>query len=62
MKIYKSRHGDRKKGVAEKEAKNVNDTMKSTAANSHDGECVHVQGNEIYLGMDSASPEIGEGL
>lgn len=60
MKIYKSRHGDKKKGVAEKEVKNVNDTMKSTAANQYDGECVHVQGNEIYLGMNSASPEIGD--
>lgn len=61
VKIYKSKHGNKSNETAEnKEAQNANDSVGQKSANAYNAECIHVQGNTIYMGMNSATPEIGD--
>lgn len=59
VKIYKAKHGDKKKETTtEKTA--ANDSVAQNPGNTYAAECVHVQGNTVYLGMNAGSPEIGD--
>ena len=61
VKIYKSKHGSKSNETAEnKETQNANDSVEQKSANAYNAECIHVQGNTIYMGMNSATPEIGD--